>query len=223
VAAASKGALGIKSPSRVFMEIGDNVGQGFIDGMDAKQNAVTKQATQLAQSAATAAEGSIKMGNISLGINTGGVTDQKNALKVQQETLDVQLAQMRLDKANTADKGLKAGIQAQIDQLNARKQQLAVQKEQLDVGGKYGEQQSSIASTIDTQFNKMTKMPMDFAMANANQFMSDVGIGGGAITSGLQAGLGMASNYIFNVSGIGDALTAKDRLTNQAAVGVVGR
>ena len=220
VAAASKGALGIKSPSRVFMEIGDNVGQGFVDGIQAKQDAVTKQATQLADAATAAAQGSIKMGGVSLGINTGGLTDQRNALKVQQEQTDLQIKQLMADKAMGADKSV---INGQLAELKARQASLAVQKEQLDLAGKQGAQSSEMASTLDSTFNTMTKMPMDFAMANSDQFMSDIGMGGGAITEGLRAGIGLASNYIFNVSGIGEALTAKNTLTNKAAVGIVGR
>jgi len=47
-----KGFLGIKSPSRVFYEIGENVGQGLINGMQSMFNGVKATAEQLAALAA---------------------------------------------------------------------------------------------------------------------------------------------------------------------------
>ena len=57
--------------------------------------------------------------------------------------------------------------------------------------------------------------------------MSDLGIGGGAITGGANAlwewGTKAASNFIFNVSNIDEAMTVKQKETNKQALTYTGR
>lgn len=48
---AARGALGIKSPSKVFAEIGINVGEGLVLGIDSKVDSVTKTVGDVAKSA----------------------------------------------------------------------------------------------------------------------------------------------------------------------------
>jgi phage-related protein len=52
-----KKALGINSPSKVFAEFGDNIGQGLINGVDAKGKAVTKAIGNMATDAMAAMAG----------------------------------------------------------------------------------------------------------------------------------------------------------------------
>lgn len=69
-----------------------------------------------------------------------------------------------------------------------------------------------------------------FGEANGKQLMSDLGIGGGAITAaldqGLQIGKQMLGNgltQIFNTSNVDDTIAVKNNQLNKQALGVVGK
>ena len=205
-------AQGITNTTGKVGDAATQMAQTASDAIAKQAQDVKDQSAKLAEAMQVADQGSIKIGSISTGIKTGGMTDQKNALKVQQEQVDLQIQQMQLDKAMAGDKGQKAALQAELDKLKAQKDGLAVQQKQLDVAGKQGGESSKMAGSIDQAFNTMTKMPADFALANANQFMSDLGMSGeGLLPTLMQEGMGMVQNTIFNVSGISDALSMDKR------------
>jgi hypothetical protein len=54
-------------------------------------------------------------------------------------------------------------------------------------------------------------LPQDFAMAQAQQAMSDLGMGGGALTNGLTEG----AKYVFNVLSVDEAMQAKQTQQNK--------
>ena len=104
----------------------------------------------------------------------------------------------------------------QLDQIANMKTQLGLQRDQLNYATKYGEQATESASKLDQFYTdigkKVVGLPTDFAKATGQQFMSDLGISGqGAIPNLLQEG----AKYIFNVSGIGEAMTAQQTLTRR--------
>lgn len=68
---AAKNFLGINSPSKVFEEIGDWTGEGFIIGMDSRVDGVTKSATGMGSSALSAMKSSMS----SLGKDLDGSMD----------------------------------------------------------------------------------------------------------------------------------------------------
>jgi phage-related protein len=59
----AKNLLGIKSPSRVFMEIGVNTAKGMIEGMASQDAAVEKQGGETGKKAQTGADGQTSGGN----------------------------------------------------------------------------------------------------------------------------------------------------------------
>lgn len=84
---------------------------------------------------------------------------------------------------------------------------------------------------IDTM-NDAVKIPVEMGKAIANQGMSDLGIGGGAITNGIGAGMdylsqlgsnmGNGTNYTFNVSNIDEAMAVQKREESKQAMGIAG-
>jgi hypothetical protein len=67
-------------------------------------------------------------------------------------------------------------------------------------------------------------MPYNFAQANTNQLLGDLGIGGnGALSTAAKWGLDFGSQFVFNVNGVSDAMAVKDRVTNQQSAGMISR
>jgi len=69
-----------------------------------------------------------------------------------------------------------------------------------------------------------------FGEANGKQLMSDLGIGGGALTAALDQGLqfgkqmlGNGLTQIFNTSNVDDTIAVKNNQLNRQALGIVGR
>lgn len=147
----------------------------------------------------------------------------------QKEALDKQLLELEMQRKTLMLEKDKAGadqvaIRAQLDQIANMKTQLGLQKDQLTYATKYGEQAEGSASKMDQLYTdigkKVVGLPQDFAKATGQQFMSDLGISGnGAIPNLLKEG----SKYIFNVSGIGEALTAQQTLQTKQSMGTTQR
>ncbi|MDB2192093.1 hypothetical protein PM086_20130 [Mycobacteroides abscessus subsp. abscessus] len=97
---------------------------------------------------------------------------------------------------------------------------------------------ADIAKSVKDQFGidlpalgqKGLDTAFGFGEANGKQLMSDLGIGGGAITAaldqGLQIGKQMLGNgltQIFNTSNVDDTIAVKNNQLNRQALGIVGR
>nr|WP_255789966.1 hypothetical protein [Mycobacteroides abscessus] len=97
---------------------------------------------------------------------------------------------------------------------------------------------ADIAKSVKDQFGidlpalgqKGLDTAFGFGEANGKQLMSDLGIGGGAITAaldqGLQIGKQMLGNgltQIFNTSNVDDTIAVKNNQLNKQALGVVGK
>ena len=253
VVGAVKGFLNINSPSKVFIDIGEEVGAGFEKGIANGEGAVVSEAKAMATAVFQAfkdvfgtAEG------VNLNFNLGGMqqgmsavqgqmnslsstaTDFRDAVnstsipvqtgddaKAQKEALDRQLLELEIQRKTLMLEKDKAGadqaaIRVQLDQIANMKTQLGLQRDQLNYATKYGEQATESASKLDQFYTdigkKVVGLPTDFAKATGQQFMSDLGISGqGAIPNLLQEG----AKYIFNVSGIGEAMTAQQTLTRR--------
>lgn len=97
---------------------------------------------------------------------------------------------------------------------------------------------AEIAKSVKDQFGidlpalgqKGLDTAFGFGEANGKQLMSDLGIGGGAITAaldqGLQIGKQMLGNgltQIFNTSNVDDTIAVKNNQLNKQALGVVGK
>jgi hypothetical protein len=238
VEGAAKVHLGINSPSKVFHDIGSGVVEGFNNGIDANTQSAVERAQSLAQQITDAM-------NNGLNIDSAGITDQ---LKQSLAELEIQRKQLKVQKDALPkdDKEGRAGLQSQMDQITALKDQLGLQKDQLGFSQKYGSDLDSHQKSVQEANNiitdslaKMIDAGKSFAMANVNQFQSDLGISGqGAIPTIAGLGLDWASSQLANlvsmpfgggkgttiqVNSVDEALAAKTNLDNKAALQFAGR
>jgi hypothetical protein len=239
VTAASQVKLGIHSPSKVFTEIGSQTAQGLADGIDGGTQGVVERATALAQKITDAVNGGLT--GVDSAALADGLKQQLAELEIQRKTLKVQKDQLPKD-----DKEGRAGLQSQMDQITALKDQLGLQKDQLGFADKYGSQLDEHKKSVDEANNIITESIASmidgikgFAMANVNQFQSDLGISGqGAIPTIAGIGLDWASSQLANlvsapfgggkgttiqVNSVDEALAAKTNLDNKAALQFAGR
>ena len=185
------------------------------DAIAGARKNMEEQSVKLQKSMQDAAGGSIKMGGMSLGIKTGGLGDQLKDLQVMQDVIGLREKEIQLQKHMTNDKNVKAGLDAQLKEFQLRRDNLQLQHEQLS-------EQQKQASAVDDTFNAMTRIPYDFAQATGQQFMDDLGIGGGALTGLAKAGMEYGTNFVFNVSGIGEAMAVQQREQTKMAVAATG-
>ena len=253
VEAAGKVTLGVRSPSRVFADIGENVGKGFVMGLDNQSGNMVGTIREILNQvkevfgSASGLTLNINMGGVASSLSSAAVsakdfgtnmTDAVNPtkaltaegkmqlddLKEQLALLEIQRKELKVQKDNAVSKEDKEAIQAQIDQIQAQKDVLALEKDKLAYAEKYGDAQWNAADAMKQVGQQTLDAGFGFAKANADQLMSDLGIGGGAITGGANAlwdwGTQAASQFIFNVSNVDDAISVKNNQINKQAMGI---
>lgn len=228
IAAAAKNALGIHSPSTVFKDIGVNTMEGLALGLDAGLQPVLDKAKALSQQLAD----SISSGLEGVG---PGVKDQ---LKQSLDELELQRKNLQVQKDGIPkeNKDGRKSLQDQMDQITSLKHQLGLQKDQLGFSDQYGDsvdQNTKGTDMLGDSLNKMVGIGKGFAMANANQFMSDLGMSGkGAIPTIANLGLDWASGLLskaitgglgggntnIQVNSIDEGLAAKQTIQNRKAL-----
>ena len=158
-----------------------------------------------------------------LGGGTGKIDSatkqQIDGLKLEQDKLDLQRQQLQVQKGLTADKAAKAAIQQQQDALKLQKDQLDVQIGQLQYGAKYEQQTAGIGANYQEIAKQAGQMPVDFATATLGQFQQDIGMSGnGALNAIADWGVQAASNFVFNVSNVDEAIAVKNNQQNLQAL-----
>ncbi|ASZ75458.1 tail length tape measure protein [Mycobacterium phage Kimona] len=157
-------------------------------------------------------------GSGKLDAETRAMLDQISIRKDEIE-LERQKLQAEKNALDSKDKAGRAALQQRIDALNIQKDELELQREQLSYQGKYNGAVSETNSQYAELFNKMAKMPYDFATANANQFFQDLGISGeGAVSQALKEGLKFGEQFIFNVASPDDAVSMQQNIQNKKAL-----
>ncbi|WP_066901063.1 hypothetical protein [Mycolicibacterium houstonense] len=170
--------------------------------------------------------------DLAKGSSLVGPETKAEVADLKQQLADLELQRKRLavqkDQAGTKDE--KAGIQAQIDKINEQKRLLDLRKAELgtlqDQTGELGKQKTlgqTIAEMIDQGWSSGVDAIAGFGRANLDQAMSDLGIGGGALTAALDQGLDygqqLAGNvFNFQVSSVDDAIAVKNNQLNKAAL-----
>ena len=208
---------------------GQAIGQGLADGMLGQLGTVTDAAQQLAQAAKD---------EMDKGVSVDQSLQQQikptlDALELQRKNLQVQKDAIPKGKEG---KDARDSVQAQMDQITALKHQLDLQKDQLGFSDKYASNTDSVAqanSIITDQIAKMIDLGKGFVAANANQFMSDLGISGnGAVPTLANMGLDWATGLLskslagavtgggttINVNNVDDAIAAKRNIDNRKAL-----
>ena len=221
VANAVKGFLGIGSPSKLFHEYGEWTATGLANGITAKEQDAADAATLMAQNVVDSANQVLKDGLTFEGITVDS-TSTDDELKSLKDLLDLRTKELAVQKDGAPDKAAKDALNARVAEMNAMKRQISLQREQIEYQGQYGAGVADTASTYDSMLQSAAKAPYDFAMANADQFMSDLGIGGGALTGLAKAGMEYGTNFVFNVGNMDDALRVKSNEQNKMALAATG-
>uniref|UniRef100_A0AAU8GQ41 Tape measure protein n=1 Tax=Mycobacterium phage QTRlifeCrisis TaxID=3136627 RepID=A0AAU8GQ41_9VIRU len=155
---------------------------------------------------------------------------QVKDIQDQMDLLELQKKQLKVQKNEAGSKDEKAAIQDKIDALQAEKDKLAYQKDQLKIQqkqtGELGEQKTLaqfLGEQIASTWEQGTGAVAGFARANLDQAMGDLGIGGGALTNGLNAALDWGTQALGNVmniqvNSVDDAIAVKNNEVNKQAL-----
>lgn len=256
VAAAAAVKLDINSPSKVFEDIGDNVGKGFVIGVEGQTNNMVGSIKQILE-AVKEVFGSANGLNLNFNLGsaqqsmaglasstkdfTSNLTDSINPtkafntenkaqiedLKQQLALLEIQRKDLKVQKDAAVSKEDKKAIQAQIDQLQSQKDLLALEKDKLSYAKQYGQESWNAADALKQAGQQSLDAAFAFGKSNIDQLQSDLGIGGGAITGAANAlwdwGTNAASQFIFNVSNVDEAIAVKNNQVSKQAMQFTGR
>ncbi|QOP65888.1 tape measure protein [Mycobacterium phage STLscum] len=161
---------------------------------------------------------------------SGDVKNQLDELKLAYDQLELQRKQLKVDKNAAGTKEEKKAIQDQIDQIQAQKDQIALEKDKLKLQqqqtGQMGEQKTLaqfLGEQIASTWQQGTDAVAGFARANLDQAMGDLGIGGGALTNGMNAALDWGTQALGNVmniqvNSVDDAIAVKNNEVNKQAL-----
>lgn len=188
---AAKTKLGVKSPSRVFADIGNFTAQGFQQGLEGGFQGVIERATSLA-------------GQVSDAVKTGVIPPKlKENLRAELKEIGLEYDTLKAQRDQLApgDKAGRKAITDQMRQLQALRNQLKLGEDQIP-GGKNPKQNMDINQVFGQQLQKLPGIGTGFAMANINQFEQDLGISGkGAIPTIANIGVQWASSTLSNMIG----------------------
>lgn len=196
---------------------------GSADGLTLNFNfgSVQDQMSSIAGSSKSFADNmSSSLGSVKPGKIDAGTRQTLDQLKLEQERLDVATAELKVQKGMVGDKGQKAAIQQQMDQISLQKQQLQMQYKQLEYQGKY---ESSVGASNEEWTGILQKHGQSLFDTGTNimsGFASDLGISGnGALSTLAQTGLQWGSQFIFNVANMDDAIAGQQAQQNKQALG----
>ncbi|QAY03139.1 tape measure protein [Mycobacterium phage MaryBeth] len=200
--------------------------QGDLSGLQTSLES-TATASRDLTSSLTAPTAELASGSSLLGDDVKGQLDE---LKMAYDQLELQRKQLKVDKNAAGTKEEKKAIQDQIDQIQAQKDQIALEKDKLKLQqqqtGQMGEQKTLaqfLGEQIASTWQQGTDAVAGFARANLDQAMSDLGIGGGALTNGLNAAVDWGTQALGNVmniqvNSVDDAIAVKNNEVNKQAL-----
>lgn len=138
------------------------------------------------------------------------------------DTIEQERKALKVQLDNTADKGMKSQLRDQLKQLQVVKNQLNLQRDQLKNAQKYG---GELANQVGVQENlgeKIYDAGVNLGKATTDQLMSDLNIGGGAISNLgnelMDWGLNAGKKFIFQVNSMDEALAGQRNLVNREAL-----
>lgn len=199
---------------------GQSIGEGFGQGLEQGFAGVTERAKSVMQRVADA-------------MASGVVPDAlRNEMKQVQDQLKLEYQELKVQKNAAGSKEEKKRLSDQMAQVQALKDQLKLDGDRLGFAEKYGDEQFDATKVMQEQLAKTVDIGKNFAMANANQMMGDLGIpGGGALSTIADTGLSWATGMIgkaitggfgggttINVNSVDEALAAKQTLANKKAL-----
>ena len=137
-------------------------------------------------------------------------------LKIKQQQLDMQKQLLQLRMKGSDDPALKQ----QMDILEAQKQRLGLQSQELEYWSKYVDTGRDVQDAWAKAGDTMISKSMDIGKSTGMSYLNELGISGNGMIPNL---LTEGSKYIFQVSGIDDALSLQKNLVNQQTLGITGR
>lgn len=216
---AAQGELVIKSPSRVFTEIGEYTAEGFGKGMQNGYPAVLEQAKQMAARVAEAFAAGADPTLALSGLSKSEVNRVEKTLAYEIKRLEQQAKALDYQAKSTGNQGLKA----QADAIRMRKDELSMQKDMVDLAGDYNDEMyggGSGGDPLTEAISGLMSAPVDFAKATGQQFLQDLGVSGdGLISRALTEGI----QYIFQIGSVDEALSIKDREQSKNLIASMGR
>ncbi|AXC36039.1 tape measure protein [Mycobacterium phage Magnar] len=200
--------------------------QTGLAGLQSSLDTVTSSSQNLNKSL-SAATSDLSTGSSLLNSDT---KNQLNDLKQTYDELELRRKELQVAKNEAGSKDEKAAIQDQMDQIKAEKDRIALERDKLKLlqqqSGEMGEQKTLaqfLGEQIASTWQQGTDAVAGFARSNLDQAMSDLGIGGGAITNGLNAGLDWGVQALGNavniqVNSVDDAIAVKNNEVNKQAL-----
>ncbi|QJD50124.1 tape measure protein [Mycobacterium phage Danforth] len=202
---------------KVLVPNGQALMEGLKEGLTTGFEPVLEKAKSMAEQISKAMEDGTSLTNLLGGKKFPELTQMLDELETQRKSMKVELD-------NTTDKGAKQALRDKMAQLQAQKDVLSLQKQELTNAQKYGGELSDQVGTTEEWASKFVDVGVNFARATGDQALSDLGIGGGAITglgnALLDYGISMAKKGVTNIytTSMDEALGAKQRLDNRAAM-----
>lgn len=224
---AANKTLGVNSPSKVFIGIGESVGEGMGVGLENGFQPVLDQAKDLS-------------GKISDAFNSGGdptsllngFTDEESSR--MEKVLNFESHKMTR-RAKSLDKQFKATgdqrFKDEADILRGQIDTIAEQKDSLSLASEFADlknpKRSGDSNPFVASIKELMKMPSAFATATAGQAMQDLNMSGdGALQAVAGWGMDFAQKgvtNIFNTSNVPDTIALSDNQTARESQGLVGR
>ncbi|SHS97897.1 Phage-related protein [Mycobacteroides abscessus subsp. abscessus] len=189
----------------------EGLGTGLQNGF---QN-VLAMAKEMAQQISRAMSDGTDLSGMLGGNKFPDLTKMLDTIEQERKSLKVQLD-------NTADKGMKSQLRDQMRQLQLVKDQLSLDKDKLKNAQKYGGELANQVGKQDDLGQKIWDAGVNLGKATKDQLMSDLNIGGGAVSNLgdelMNWGLNAGKKFIFNVNSMDDALAGQRNLVNREAL-----
>ena len=173
VEAASKGALGIRSPSKVFTEIGQFVGQGLANGIAGQEDNVVSTITKILEAIKNVFGDNA---NLNLTLNLGGVQQQAQSATTAVRDFGTAVASVpstpltdpSMGAANADTKAQSNELGRQLALLEMQRKQVELQK---DAGTISKDQAKAQLDAINNQKTSLglQKNQLDYAMKYGEQ------------------------------------------------------
>lgn len=205
-----------------MVQVGTDLIMGLVNGIKAAAGAVVEAAKGVVSSAVNAAKNVLGIASPSkvfhgIGVNVG--KGLGNGIDEMTPTLQGQMADLANSLIGTFENNMSGFAVAMKEPLSKAMGEIH--------DGSGAAPGAGSGYDWNSQFEKMTNMPIDFATANVNQFLGDIGIdGGGLLGSLMDYGTQFAKQgvtNIFNTSNVDDTLAVHQNQTRKQSLGVIGR
>jgi hypothetical protein len=196
---------------------GHAIGNDFAKGIDESTGTVVDAATSLMQQLSEAFSKGTDMSMFK-----GDIKQALDELELKRKELKTQY-----DGIPKTDKAGRAGVKNQMDQIGALKNQLGLQGDKLKMEDKTAKEADKNNPWKDMP-QKMSEGVQGVAQGVAQSYAQDLGISGnGAVQALANYGIGfankMASQFVFNVSNVDEAMSIKQNQQSKDSLATVGR